>query len=139
MSQENVEVVRRWVEAYNRRDFDGIIEVTDPDCEFRSRFVAIESEFRGHEGFPYAYFRTLDEAYARFNILPSEFINAGAGALMVANAEWRGRASGAEGNLPIFVAFWLKAGKVLRAETFTERTQALEAVGLSEQDAHADS
>jgi hypothetical protein len=45
MSQENVETVRRWVDAYNRRDFEGIIGLTDPGSEFQSRFVAIESVF----------------------------------------------------------------------------------------------
>jgi ketosteroid isomerase-like protein len=47
MSQENVEIVRRWNTAYNRRDFENLIELTDPDLEFRSIFVGIESVFRG--------------------------------------------------------------------------------------------
>ena len=132
MSQENVDAVRRWTDAYNRRDFEVIIEVTDPDFEFRSRFVALESDFRGHERFPHAYFRTLDEAYDRFEVIPSDFIDAGAAVLTVAHAKWRGKASGAEGSLPIFVASWLRAGKLIRTETFTDRAEALEAVGLSE-------
>ena len=139
MSQENVEAVRRWVDAYNRRDFEGIIGLTDPGSEFQSRFVAIESVFRAYEGFPYAYFQTLDEAYDHFEVVPSEYIDAGAAVLMVGSAAWRGKSSGAQGETPILIAFWLRAGKVFRAETFTDRAEALEAVGLSEQDAHADS
>jgi ketosteroid isomerase-like protein len=132
MSQENVNVVESWFDAYNRRDFEGLIEVIDPDFDFRSRFVEIESNFRGHERFPYAYFRTLDEAYDRFEVIPSAFIDAGPAVLTVADAEWRGKASGAEGSLAIFIAFWLRARKVLRAETFTDRAEALEALDLSE-------
>ena len=61
MSQENVEVVQHWVEAYNRRDFEGILELTDPTGEMRSRFVALESVHRvSDEGFPYTYFKMLD-------------------------------------------------------------------------------
>jgi len=131
MSSENVEVVRRWTDAYNRRDFDEIIQIIEPDFDFKSRFVAIESGFQGHERFPYEYFRTLDEAYDRFHITASEFLDAGAAVLMVATAEWRGKASGAEGQLPIFVACWLRAGKILRVETFTERAEGLLAVGLT--------
>ena len=134
----NIDAVRRWFAAYNSRDLEAMIEVTDPDVQFRSRFVALESDFRGYEGLN-AYFRTLDEAYARFQVIPSDFIDAGAAVLMVADAEWRGKGSGAEGNLPIFVACWLRAGRLIRTETFTERAEAFEAVGLSEQDAHADS
>jgi ketosteroid isomerase-like protein len=139
MPKQNIEIVRRWIDAYNRRDFEGLIEVTDPDFDFRSRFVAIESEFRGYERFPHAYFRTLDEAYDRFEVIPTDFIDAGAAVLVVADAEWRGKASGVEGSLPIFVASWLRAGKLFRTETFTDRGEALDAVGLSEQDASADS
>jgi hypothetical protein len=43
MSQENVEVVRRWTEAHNRRDIDGLLELSDVDIEFRSIFAAIET------------------------------------------------------------------------------------------------
>jgi hypothetical protein len=139
MSLENVDVVRRWVDAYNRRDFAALIEVSEPTLDFHSRFVAIESEFRGYERFPYAYFDALDEAYERFVVLPTEFVDAGAAVFVAATAEWRGKTSGVEGSLPIFVAYWLRTRKLLRVETFTDRAEALEAVGLSEQDAHADS
>jgi ketosteroid isomerase-like protein len=135
MSKENVNVMQRWVAAYNRRDFEGLIELTDPDFEFRSRFVAIESVFRAYDGFPYAYFKTLDEAYDHFTVVPIEFFDAGAAVLMVARAEWRGKASGARGETPMLPACWMRAGKVFRAETFTDRAEAFDAVGLSERDA----
>ena len=80
----------------------------------------------------FEYFKTLDDAYERFEVVPNDLRDAGAAALIVANADWRGKESGAEGTTSIFVAFWLRAGKVLRVETFTDRAQALEAVGLSE-------
>jgi ketosteroid isomerase-like protein len=132
MSRENVEVVRRWIEAYNRRDMDGLIEVIETDFEFRSIFVSVESVFRAPDGFPRAYFTTLDEAYASFVVSPSDLMDAGAAVLMVATADWEGQASGAEGKTPIFTAFWVRSGKVSRAETYTDRAQALEAVGLRE-------
>jgi SnoaL-like domain len=50
MSQASVDAARRWIDAYNRRDFDGLLELTDRDIEFRSTFVQIEPVFRGHEG-----------------------------------------------------------------------------------------
>jgi hypothetical protein len=43
MSQEGLEVVRRWIEAYNRRDIDGLLGLSDVDIEFRSIFAAIET------------------------------------------------------------------------------------------------
>lgn len=55
-----------------------------------------------------------------------------AAVLMVANVDWCGKESGARAETPIVSAFWLRAGKVFREETFTDRAEALEAVGLSE-------
>ena len=138
MSQENVEIVRRWNAAYNRRDMETLFALTASDFEFRSVFLTIESIFRGHEGLD-AYFEAIEDAYERFVVAADEFIDAGAAVLVVAHVEWRGKESGAEGTMPLCVAAWLRAGEVFRLETFTDRSEALEAVGLSGQDAHADS
>jgi ketosteroid isomerase-like protein len=135
MSQENVEIVRRFLEVYNRRDFEGITEVIDPSFEFWSRFAGIESVHRASEGYPRSYFKMLDEAYDHFEVVLDEFIDVGAAVLTAGLAEWRGKASGVQGETPVFPTFWLRARRVLRAETFTDRAEALEAVGLSEQDA----
>ena len=35
MSQENVEIVRRWIDDYNSRDTESLFAITDPDFEFR--------------------------------------------------------------------------------------------------------
>ncbi len=126
-----METVRRWVELYNRRDFEGLWNLTDSDSEFRSRFASIESEARGEAGV-HAYFEALDDAYERLQLVPRDFIDAGAAVVVVAHANWRGKGSGAQAETPVFPVLWLGAGKVFRAETFTDRRQALEAVGLSE-------
>jgi ketosteroid isomerase-like protein len=133
MSQENVEIVRRWNETFNRRDIDGLLEISDEDIEFRSIFANIETDgvFRGRAGV-FAYFETLDDAYERFEVVPQEILDAGAAALATSDAHWNGRGSGADGTTRIFVACWLRAKKVLRVETFTDKATALEAVGLSE-------
>lgn len=136
MSRANVDVVQRWTEAYNRRDVDGLIALTDPDFEFRSIFVAIERVFRGYEGIR-AYFNELDDAYARFEAVPSEYIDAGAAVLWTGFFAWRGKESGAEGTQEVAPAVWLRAGKVFRIESFTDRAQALEAVGLGDEEARA--
>jgi ketosteroid isomerase-like protein len=138
MSQENVEIVRRWNAAYNRRDFETLMELTDPDLEFRSLFVGIESVFRGYDGLR-AYFDGIESAYARFEIPAERFFDAGAAVLVECRIAWRGKESGAEGAMPVAVAAWLKAGRIFHLESYSDLRDGLEAVGLSEQDAHADS
>jgi ketosteroid isomerase-like protein len=132
MSRENVEIVRRWIDFFNRRDIEGLVSLTEPGFEMKSLLVAIESDARGYAEFPHAYFEQIDEAYEQFQSLPDDFIDAGAAVLVVTHLEWRGKRSGAYGQTPIVAAFWLRDGKVYREETFTERAEAVEAVGLSD-------
>jgi ketosteroid isomerase-like protein len=132
MSQENVEIVRRWIELFNQRDIGGLVSLTEPGFEMKSLLVAFESDERGYAEFPHAYFEQIDDAYEQFQSLPEDFIDAGAAVLVVTDVEWRGRRSGAHGRTPLVAAFWLRDGKVYREETFTDRAEALEAVGLSE-------
>jgi hypothetical protein len=134
LSRENVEVVQRWVEFYNQRDTDGLIGLTAPDYEMKSVFAGIESggTFRAYTGFPFAYFKEIDEAYEQFELVATEWIDAGAAVIMAADISWRGGASGAAGRSPLFAVFWLRAGKVFHEESYTLREDALEAVGLWE-------
>ena len=81
----------------------------------------------------------LDEAYDHFEVVLDEFIDVGAAVLTAGHAKWRGKASGVQGEPRSLPRVLARAKKVLRTETFTDRAEALEAVGLSEQDAHADS
>jgi ketosteroid isomerase-like protein len=131
----NVETVRGWLDCYNARDIEGLLAHSDSAIEFKSVFAGLESEgvFRGPEGLR-EYFKEIDDAYESFQVVPSDYIDAGAGVLVVADAVWRGRGSGADGATPIFAAFWLKAGKVLLEETFTDRAEGFAALGLSAED-----
>jgi hypothetical protein len=52
MSQENVELVRRAVDAFNRRDLDAFVALTDDDVEVIPRSAALEGRdhYHGHDG-----------------------------------------------------------------------------------------
>ncbi|HEU0025307.1 MAG TPA: nuclear transport factor 2 family protein, partial [Thermoleophilaceae bacterium] len=47
MSQENVEVGRAAVEALNRGDVEGLVELWDPECEYHP---ALEGAVEGPKG-----------------------------------------------------------------------------------------
>jgi hypothetical protein len=59
---ENVEIVRRWIDLFNRRDVEGLAGLTEPGFEMKSLLVAIEADVRGYTEFPQAYFEQIDEA-----------------------------------------------------------------------------
>jgi hypothetical protein len=42
MSEEDVKTIYRGIEAFNRRDLDAFLALTDPDVELSSRLVEAE-------------------------------------------------------------------------------------------------
>jgi hypothetical protein len=138
MSQENVEIVRRWIGDYNRRHTEGLIGLTDPEFVFRSYFVTIESLIPGLRRLADLLHRTRRRLRA-LRGRPERHDRRGLRRSDGCSCQVARQGEGAEGETPIHTAFWLKTGKVFRMETYSDRAEALEAVGLSEQDAHADS
>jgi ketosteroid isomerase-like protein len=75
MSQENVEVVRRAISAYNRRDFEGLRALNDPDVEVdwsESRGLQ-PGVYRGQEEVM-ALYREFFDAFEAIEIEPERFI-----------------------------------------------------------------
>ena len=64
MSEANVEIAKRNVEAFNRRDVDGFVESATPDFEwFPAGAVAVErGSFLGREGVE-KYFEELRDTF----------------------------------------------------------------------------
>jgi ketosteroid isomerase-like protein len=77
MSQENVEIVRRAVEAYGREGLDGALRYYDPEVEREPTGAYIErATCRGHEGVR-RYLRSMEEEFEDLRIEPEELIDAG--------------------------------------------------------------
>jgi ketosteroid isomerase-like protein len=67
----------------------------------------------------------------------SDFIDAGD--RVAVRLIWHGTGHGPEMNMEMTSVFTVRKGKVLASEFFWDHAEALEAMGLSEQDAHAES
>ena len=51
MSQENVELHRRAIQAFNARDIEAFIAYCDPGIEWHSTFAAVGGAiYHGHDG-----------------------------------------------------------------------------------------
>jgi ketosteroid isomerase-like protein len=52
MSQENVELLYRAYDAFNRRDLDAFLALMDPEVELTTRIIELEGDpyYRGHDG-----------------------------------------------------------------------------------------
>ncbi|MCE3246477.1 MAG: Ketosteroid isomerase-related protein [Geminicoccaceae bacterium] len=130
MSQENVEVVRRAVEF----EFSGRGDRAEAEAIFDPGFVMNPLE----EGPSYgldairdniAHWRT---AWDQLEVTAEEFIDAGDRVVVTLHHRGRGRGSGVEIDARFYELYTLRGGKVLRADEYAERADALEAAGLSE-------
>jgi ketosteroid isomerase-like protein len=132
MSQENVDLVRRALEAFPRGDMDEMLSYMDPEGELHSAIVggAEGVSYRGHEGFRRWYADSF-ESFEELSNEWSEFRDLGDRVLVFGRIHARGRESGLEIDSPTGWVFTVRNGKLVRAEGFLSREAALEAAGLS--------
>jgi ketosteroid isomerase-like protein len=138
MSQENVEIVQAFVAALNREDLEAALKHLDSDFELDfSRAVGPVSGV-----FKLDQIRALlDEFFGmweavRFEV--DEFIEAGDLVVVLWTARVKGR-DGIESTAHPCWVWTIRNGRIVHGCFYQEWQEALEAVGLSEQDAHADS
>ena len=141
MSQENVEIVRRSYAAFNRVIVSGdiapfLLEFYDPGAEYEP--LEEGSVVQGHEQFG-EYFRRFYDVWEEFRWELEEVIDAGDSIVSAALLKGRARASGIEITQRLFLVADIRGSKIARLREYLDREEALAAVGLSEQDAHADS
>ncbi len=133
MSQDNVEVIRRFHDALNRRDVKAMVAVWDVDAEFRPIMSSLEGAvYRGHEGLR-KWLSAVFEDWEVFEAYDEEFRQAGD--LVLSFGRWHACGRGSGITLDIDTAAWLvrvQEGKVVWWQTFTDPAEALRAAGLSE-------
>ena len=152
MSQENVEIVRRIYAALDvsvpgsvstasvpTEPFGTLID-SQIEWNFPREFPDLAEPYYGYEGAK-QYRRKIAEVLDDYRMVPERFIDAGDDRVLVFSREGgRGKGSGAEVfTHPTAHIGTLKDGKAVRMQSIWERADALEAVGLSEQDVQADS
>ena len=94
--------------------------------------------YRGHEGVR-RLFRVIYDAFDEIHVEYSEVRDLGDRVVAIGRIRMRGKGSGAETESPAAVVIDIRTGRRIRIQTYLDPQEALEAVGLSEQDAHADS
>jgi len=139
MSQENVELQHRLTDAFNRRDLDAYLALTDEDIEAIPRVGGMEGGYHGHDG-TRRWWTDLLGSFPDFSVEFYEVHDMG-GNLTLAAGHARGHGAGSD--TPIGQVFWQvvrwRRGRCFWWAHFDTRAEALEAVGLSEQDARASS
>jgi ketosteroid isomerase-like protein len=132
MSQENVEIVRRMIEAWGRGDYSAALESIDPDIEVNVAYQSdLDGSYRGHAGLA----QVLEVFWTEFEgprIQIEEALPAGSEVVMGVRFYGRGKRSGAEIDAPAWHAWRLREKKAVRWQLFRTKQEALEAAGLRE-------
>jgi ketosteroid isomerase-like protein len=132
MSEENVEIVRRWIDAFNRGGVEMALRFLDPNVEWITTGVYIEAgTYRGHGGV-LEYLDALAAEFDDFHSEPEELIDARDQVLVPARISARGRQSGARVDLRMTMVVSLRDGVIIRIRNYPEKADALEAAGLRE-------
>src|SRR5262245_11735280 len=130
MSQENVDIVRAFYEAWARDEFPGPTELMDPEIEYVNPAAAVEPGIRrGRTAFATAVEKVF-EGWEFYRMEPEEFQAVGDQVAVVLSYRARGRGSGVEVEGQESALWTLRHGKVCRYAWFQEPTDALEAAGL---------
>src|SRR2546421_6380816 len=112
MSQENVEIVRTIVEAFNAGDWDRYFDQLDRSVEWWDRGDEPHATVhRGHEGVR-AFLADLNSA-TEFRLQATEFIEAADWVVVCLRLHGRGKTSGAEFEEHELHALRLRDGKVV--------------------------
>jgi ketosteroid isomerase-like protein len=143
MTQENVEGVRAAFEAWNAGDVEALFAHFHPELVYHPR--ADEPDPSPHVGRD-AYERLVHgfvESFAEVTFEVLELIDAGdlviTSTVLHVVLHGQGSASGAGVSDTYVFVHKLRDGLVVEGWEYRTKQEALEAVGLTEQDAHADS
>jgi ketosteroid isomerase-like protein len=140
MSQENVEIVRRAFGAASDGDVNAWFQVADPDIRVypRSEEPDAAGEYQGLEGLM-EYLVNWFSQWDEYGFELIEIIDAEEQVLVVSRERGRIESTGVEVVENFDHSFVLRNGKITEWRMYDSHAEALKAVGLSEQDAHADS
>ena len=132
MSQENVDVVKRAISAYNRRDLEAIRAVDDPEMELDwSASRGLEARiYRGREA-TIGFYENLFGTFERIIVEPERFIESGDSVVVPNSAQMRGR-DGVETVARSALLFEVRGGLIIRICLYQDTREALAAVGLQE-------
>ena len=131
MSQENVELVRGFFEAYLRGDLETALAGFDPKVEIYDHDIPDAGEYRGLEGL----LRWQDDwerEWESWRWDPEEYIDAGERVVAVLRVYAKGRQSGVDVERLDGAVYTMRDGKCVRLDYYGSKEQALEAVGLRE-------
>jgi ketosteroid isomerase-like protein len=131
MSRENLEMVRRSIEAWNRRDASMWLKYAAPEIEWMPAGPAAVERvvYRGYDEVAEG-FESVWQTWDRFEFVESEVRDLGESVLWLGRVKMKGAASHVELDQEFAVRFVPRDGRFVTVHAFLDWRDALNAAGL---------
>jgi uncharacterized protein len=128
MANENVELMKAGLAAYDRGGVEALLDYIHPEFEVTTpASLTLEPDtYRGHEGVR-RYFDSFYDAMDQVRFVPEEFIPVGDLVVIPLQVIARGRETGIEATQRVFQVWSARDGKAIGVEVFATREEALAA------------
>ena len=133
MTEGNVAVQRRALDAFHARDVDAFIAYLDPDVEYHSAItVPGGGAYYGHAGVR-RYFADFKDAWGdEFRVEPEAFFDLGEYTLLLYVIHASGQQSGAEVAMPGAQVCRWRDGLMVYGKAYVSREDAFRDLGVSQ-------
>jgi ketosteroid isomerase-like protein len=132
MSQENVEIMRSALEAFNRRDGESFDAFLSTDAEIVPVRVALEGTVYRGPNAATQYCAAVEGSWENLRWQVEEIRDGDGWVLALGRIRGQGRDSGAAIDSRAGWVAHFREGLITRFQTYANRTEALEAAGLRE-------
>jgi ketosteroid isomerase-like protein len=130
VSAENVQIVRRLVEAFNDRDLEAMFALLHPEAELHPLRAQLEGKaYVGHDGLR-ELLADFDQDWEYVQMAPEDFRGADDTVVVLGRLQARARASGVDLDVPMGFVWTLREGRVVGGRTFSDPADAMRAAGL---------
>jgi ketosteroid isomerase-like protein len=132
MSEGNVELTRRGLEAWSRGDLDATLALMDPELEWRTTglFPGVALAYHGHDGYR-RFWNDFRALWDEIEIIPERLLDRGERVVVFGRFKATGR-DGITVGREMGMIFTIRGGLAARIEAYPSGEQALEAVSLAE-------
>ena len=135
MSEDNVDLHRRSVAAFNLHDVEAYVALADPRIELHSVFAAVGgASYHGHDGVR-SWFRDLEDTWGedvRFGVAAYYVVDERT--LAFGELHGRGRQSGVDVALDGFQALTWRDGLAIHYKAYTDEQVCFQDLGVSKED-----
>lgn len=123
--RQNIEAIKRGYHSVGQGNFDGILDLIDPDIVVRDRPESPDPRiYHGHEGVLEA-LAASDETFAAFELEPEDFIGEGDYVIVILTMRGTGRGSGAKVEDRIAHQWKVRDGKAVEVQVYSDPDDAV--------------